>query len=56
MDFRTSDSAKSKVDENQAERSIEEFERLSDQGDSQGRYFSREEIHERCRHLLDTRY
>jgi hypothetical protein len=47
MDQRMSDSLKSKADEDHAERGIEEFERLSGQGDSQGKQLNREEIHER---------
>jgi hypothetical protein len=46
MDQRISDSVKSKAEEDHAERSIEEFERLSGQGDRQGWRFNREEIHE----------
>jgi hypothetical protein len=47
MDQRTSDSVKSKADEDHAKRSIEEFERLSAQGNSVGWTFDREEIHQR---------
>ena len=47
MDQRTSDSARSKADEAHAERTVEECQRLSSQGDSAGWKFDREEIHER---------
>ena len=45
MDQPMSDSVESKVDEDHAERSVEEFERLSGQGDSSGWKFDRDEIH-----------
>jgi hypothetical protein len=45
MSQRMSDSVESKVDEDHAERSIEEFKRLSGQGDSSGWKFDRDEIH-----------
>ena len=41
MDQRMSDSAKSKADEDHAERSVEAFKRLSGQGDSVGWTFDR---------------
>lgn len=41
-----SDFVKSKPDKDRAEQSIEEFERLSGQGNSAGWTFNREEIHE----------
>jgi hypothetical protein len=47
MDQRMSDSVKSPADEDHAERSVEEFERLSGQGNSNGWTFNREEIQER---------
>jgi hypothetical protein len=47
MDQRTNDAAKSRADEEDAEGSIEEFKQLSGQGNSQGRSFNREEIHQR---------
>jgi hypothetical protein len=47
MDQSTSDSTRSKADEDRDERSVEEFERLSGQGDSVGWAFNREEIHQR---------
>jgi hypothetical protein len=47
MDQRMSESAKSKAEEDHAERSVEEFRRLSGQGDSVGWTFDREEIHQR---------
>jgi hypothetical protein len=46
MDQRRSDSVKSKS-EDDAERSVEEFVRLSGQGESQGWTWDREEIHRR---------
>jgi hypothetical protein len=47
MEQRMSEAAKSKADEDHSERSVEEFKRLSGQGDSVGRTFDREEIHQR---------
>lgn len=47
MDRRMSDSLKSRADEDHADRSIEELERLSGQGDSDGWTFDRQEIHQR---------
>jgi hypothetical protein len=47
MEQRASDCVKSKADEDHAERSVEEFKRLSGQGDSVGWTFDREEIHQR---------
>ena len=47
MNPRMSDSVKSKADEDRDERSVEEFERLSGQGNSVGWTFDREEIHRR---------
>jgi len=47
MDQGTSESAKSKADEDRAERSVEEFERISAKGDSVGWTFNREEVHQR---------
>jgi len=47
MDQEMSDSVKSRADEDHAERSVEEFERLSGQGDSVDLTFHREETHER---------
>jgi len=47
MDQPMSDSVKSKADEDHAERSVEEFERLSGQGNSVGWTFNRDEIHRR---------
>ena len=47
MDQRMSDSVKSPAGEDHAERSVEEFERLSGQGNSNGWTFNREEIQER---------
>jgi hypothetical protein len=48
MDQRMNDSLESKADEDHAERSLEEFKRLSGQGHSEGWIFNREEIHERA--------
>lgn len=48
MDQGTSDSAKSKIDEDRTERFVEEFERLSGQGDSAGWRFDRGSIHGRA--------
>jgi hypothetical protein len=47
MDQRTTDSVKSKTDEDSAQRSVEEFQRFSGQGNSLGWTFDREEIHQR---------
>ena len=47
MNQRMSDSVKSKADKDHAERSVEEFKRLSGQGNSVGWTFNREEIHQR---------
>jgi len=47
MDQQMSDSVKSKADEDHAERSVEEFKRLSGQGNSVGWTFNRDEIHQR---------
>jgi hypothetical protein len=47
MNERLNDAAKPKADESQVEQDIEEFERLSGQGNSLGWNFSREEIHQR---------
>ena len=47
MDQGTSDSAKLKADKDHAQQDIEEFERLSGQGNSAGWTFDREEIHQR---------
>jgi hypothetical protein len=46
MDQRMSN-AQSQADDDQAERTVEEFKRLSGQGDSAGWTFNREEIHQR---------
>jgi hypothetical protein len=47
MDQGMSDPVKSRADEDHAERSVEEFERLSGPGDSVDVTFHREETHER---------
>lgn len=47
MNQSESDSGKSKADEDRDERTIEEFERLSGQGNSVGWTFNREEVHRR---------
>jgi hypothetical protein len=47
MDQPMSDSVKSKADEDHAELSVEELERLSGQGNSVGWTFNRDEIHQR---------
>jgi len=47
MERPTSDSVKSKADEDHAERSVDEFRRLSGRGHSQGGRFDRDRIHDR---------
>ncbi len=47
MGQRISNSVKPKAQEDHPDRSVEEFIRLSGQGDSQGWTFNREEIHKR---------
>jgi hypothetical protein len=47
MDERMNEITRSETEQDCAERSIEEFAKLSGQGDSSGRTFDREEIHQR---------
>jgi hypothetical protein len=47
MDQPMSDDVKFRGDEDHAERSVEEFEQLSGQGNANSWRFNREEIHER---------
>jgi len=47
MDERKNEIPRSETEEDRAELDIEEFEKLSGQGDSSGHTFDREEIHQR---------